>query len=124
MPPPRTRPITQTESTWVENEPVVGSASLPRLRLALVSAGLAPVEITITDDCEMLRLRLLRAAGLQELDREQVLRLLIFALRRAGFAVGFTEVCLADMNDMLVNAYTLTGPLDQICVIGTPSVES
>ena len=123
MPRTRVRLITKEELAWLETQPVVGPPSLPRLRVALVSAGLAPVEIAITDDSEMLRLRLLRAAWLQELNREQMLRLLILALRRAGFEIGFAEVCIADMEDAVVQGFALTGSLDQICTIGSPAIE-
>ena len=119
---PRIRHITQEETAWVASLPVAGSPSLTRLRVTLAEAGLAPVEITITDDGEMLRLRLLRAAGLQELDHEQMLRLLISALRRAGFEIGFAEVCIVDMDDAVVEGFALTGPLDEICTIGPPSI--
>jgi hypothetical protein len=101
---------------------VVGSPGLTKLRVSLVKAGLTPVKLTLEDRGETVSFGLLRSAGLQELDREHMLRLLISALRRAGFEVGYVEVGTTQINNAVVAGSTLTGPLAEICAIGPPPV--
>ena len=116
-------PLTAEEIAWTERQPVVGDPSLTRLRTALRRAGLTPVEIEIEDEGETLTFRLRRSAGLQELDRRLMLRLLISVLRRAGFEVGYSEVFLDNMDDVVVTGQTYTAPLSQLFYIGPPPVE-
>ena len=116
------RQITAEELAWVAAQALVGDPSLTRLRSVLKRAGLAPVELALTDKGEGLEFRLRRSAGLQELDREQMLRLLIGVMRRAGFDVGFSEVAIINMNASVVDGFTYTAPLSQLFHLGPPEI--
>ncbi len=102
--------ITAEDIAWTKSQPVVGDPSLTRLRMVLRRAGLNPVEMALADGGDTLKFRLVRSSGLQELDRKQMLRLLISVLRRGGLDVGYSEVEVADMDDLVVTGETFTAP--------------
>ena len=107
-------PVTAEEAAWVQSQPVIGRPSVARLRRELRRAGFTQIELALTDDGEGLEFQLLRSAGLQELKREQMLRLVITVLRRSGFSVGFSEVALVDMDDSVVAGFAYTAPLEEL----------
>lgn len=115
-------PITEQEIAWTKSQSVVGDPSMFRLRGELRRAGLTPVELALTDDGEGLEFLLTRSAGLQELEREQMLRLVIAVLRRSGFEVGFSEVAIVDMTDEAVMGFSYVAPLQQIFDDGAPLI--
>jgi hypothetical protein len=117
------RQITDQELAWTESQPVIGNPCMTRLRVALTKSGLPPVELAMEGDGEGLRFRLRRTAGLVELDREHVLRLLISIMRRAGFAVGYSEVAVVGVDDEFVDGFSYVAPLSQLFYYGPPLVE-
>lgn len=53
-------PITPEEIIWTNQQPVIGTPSLTRLRFALETAGLRPVELVLDDQGESIEFRLER----------------------------------------------------------------
>lgn len=117
------KPLTPEEIAWTNRQPVSGKPSLTRLRTALETAGLRPVELALDDDGENVEFRLERGPAVRQLDREQTLRMLITTFRRSGFEVGFVELGVADFDDQSVYGMSLVAPLEQVCEYGPVPVE-
>jgi hypothetical protein len=115
--------ITAEDIAWTKSQPVVGDPSLTRLRMVLRRAGLNPVEMALEDGGDTLKFRLVCSSGLQELDRKQMLRLLISVLRRGGLDVGYSEVEVADVDGLVVTGETFTAPFSVLWSIGPPQLE-
>jgi hypothetical protein len=113
-------PLTPEEIAWTESQPVIGSPSLSRLHMILREVGFTPEGLALVDIGEGLELQLLRGGATGALDREQVLRLVIIALRRAGFNIGFSEVAIVEMTDEAVTAFSYVAPLQAIFDLGPP----
>lgn len=116
-------PITPEEIAWTNLQPMIGTPSLTRLRLALQTAGLRPVELVLNDDGENIEFRLERGPTVRHMDREQTLRTLIATFRGSGFEVGYTELAVADFDDQSVYGMSLVAPLEQVCEHGPVPVE-
>ncbi|MCL4787035.1 MAG: hypothetical protein KJ070_09630 [Verrucomicrobia bacterium] len=117
------KPITPEEIAWTNQQPVVSTPSLTRLRLGLETAGLRPVELLLDDDGENIEFRLERGSALRYMDREQTLRQLIATFRGSGFEIGFAELAVADFDDESVYGMSLVAPLEQVCEFGPVPVE-
>ena len=117
------RRITAQEEAWVQSQPIIGDPILTRLHRELRRAGFIERELALTDGGEGLELRLVRSAGLQELNHDLMTRLLISVLRRAGFEVGFSEVAILDMDDERVDGFSYVAPLDQLFHGRPPQIE-
>lgn len=115
--------ITPEEIAWTNQQPVVGTPSMKRLRLGLETAGLRPVELLLDDDGENIEFRLERGPAVRHMDREQTLRTLITTFRGSGFEVGYTELAVADFDDQFVYGMSLVAPLEQVCEYGPVPVE-
>ena len=116
------RASTWEEVLWQECQPVVGTPSLSRLRSEMEQVGFPPIRITLDQDRETLDFDLHRSGEVNNLDKEQTLRRLITGFRAAGFGVGFTELCIVDVNSTSLTGTTLVGPLDEVCERGAPLV--
>ncbi len=108
------KPLTPEEITWTNQQPVVGTPSIKRLRGALEVADLRPVELVLHPDGENVEFRLERGPSVRHMDREQTLRTLITTFRGSGFEVGFVELAVADFDDDCVSGFTLVAPLEII----------
>ena len=117
------KPLTPEEITWTNQQPVVGTPSLMRLRAALDAAGLRPVELVLTSDGENVEFRLERGPAVRHMDREQTLRNLITTFRASGFQVGFVELGLGDFEDEFVSGMSFVAPLERVCERGPVPVE-
>lgn len=117
------KPLTPEEAAWTSQQPVIGTPSLTRLRFALETADLRPVELVLDDDGENIEFRLARGPAVRHMDREQTLRTLITTFRGFGFEVGYTELAVADFDDQSVYGMSLVAPLEQVCEYGPVPVE-
>jgi hypothetical protein len=115
--------LTPEEIAWAAAQPLVGEPSLSRLRSVLKSAGLNPIQLTLEDHGETVEFRLLRSAGLAELNDDLMTRLLIAVLRRSGFGIGFSEIALLELDDAVVAGFTYVASLSELFYIGPPQVE-
>ena len=114
----RLTPVSQDDRRWVAAQPVIGTPSLKRLRAALAAEGWRPVELVLSDDQELINFHLERGQPVRAMSREQSLRGLIQVFRSAGFDVGFSEVCVDDLDDHFMRGASLTAPVNQICETG------
>lgn len=112
------KPLTPEEITWTNQQPVVGTPSMKRLRAALETAGLRPVELVLHPDGENVEFWLGRGPAVRQLDREQTLRQLITTFRGSGFEVGFVELGIGDFDDEFVSGMSLVAPLERVCEQG------
>jgi len=113
-------PVSPEEMAWTQAQQVVGSPSLSRLAAALSAAGWEPRELALSDDGEWVNFNLRRGDhwGHKATDREDALRTLIRAFRKAGFSVGFTELCIDKYDVDFLTGGSLVGPLEQVCESG------
>jgi hypothetical protein len=118
------RQLTQDEVQWQESQPVRGTPSLARLRSALSSVGLPPVEVGLDAEAENVHFHLIRARAVRSLDADQTTRLLISTFRSSGFDVGFTELGVTDLFERSLSGTSLVGPLHQVCERRAPTVET
>jgi hypothetical protein len=109
------KPITPEEMAWTQAQPVHGKPDLTRLRSALEADGSRVVELALSDDHEFISFRLERGETVRGQDKEHCLRGLIQAFRSAGFNVGFSEVCVADLDDRFLRGASLTSPVVRVC---------
>ena len=115
--------ITPAEVAWVDRQPVHDTPSLRRLRANLADAGFADIRLGLYPSGEEMafQVRLTHRAAAE--DSQSFLRLLLRALRAAGFRVGFSEVGIAYVDGAVIGCYALTGPLIEIMEHGAPAIE-
>jgi hypothetical protein len=52
------------------------------------------------------------------------LRRWITTFRSTGFAVGFEEIGMTDVNGTVVSGHALTGPIHELAELGAPQIQS
>jgi hypothetical protein len=114
------RPLSSEEAAWVQRQPVHGKPDLNRLRAELAEAGFEAVELQLSADREFLTFQARVTYRVGTMDDDLLLRRLASIFRRAGFAVGFEELAIVEVDGACLSGHTLTGPLAEICEHGAP----
>jgi hypothetical protein len=115
--------LTPAEVAWVDRQPVHGAPSLRRLRANLAEAGFADIRLGLNPSGEELVLQVRLTHEVDAEDSQSFLRLLVRALRAAGFGVGFSEVGIVNVDGAVIGCYALTGPFIEIMEHGAPAIE-
>ena len=115
--------ITPAEVAWLDCQPVHDAPSLRRLRANLAEAGFVDIRLGLRPTGEEMAFQVRLTHQVDAEDSQSFLRLLVRALRTAGFQVGFSEVGIVNVDGAVISCYALTAPLCQIMEHGAPAIE-
>lgn len=115
--------LTPEEVAWVGRQPVHGAPSFRRLRANLAEGGFADIRLGLRPSGEEMVLQVRLTHQVDAEDSQSFLRLLVRALRAAGFRVGFSEVGIVNVDGAVIGCYALTGPTIEIMEHGAPAIE-